>query len=305
MPVNIPDELPAADTLKKENIFVMTRSRAIHQDIRPLNILILNLMPLKIDTETHLLRVLSNSPLQVEVTLLQTTTHTPQNTSQHHLKTFYSTFEEIRNDKFDGMIFTGAPVEHLDFEEVDYWKEIRTIMDWAKHHVTSSLFICWAAQAGLFHYYNVPKYHLPKKMFGVFEHRLNRPLEPIVRGFDEVFVAPHSRHTEIRREDILKQPELQLVAESEKAGVYIVASKSGKQIFVTGHAEYDPLTLKGEYERDKSRGMDIEVPENYFPDNDPRRFPMVRWKSHAHLLFSNWLNYYVYQITPFKIEDIS
>ncbi len=304
MPVNIPDELPAAETLQRENIFLMTHSRAIHQDIRPLKIVILNLMPLKIDTETHLLRVLSNSPLQVEVKLLQTRTHTSKTTSQDHLKTFYSKFEDIQNEKFDGMIFTGAPVEHLDFEEVDYWDEIKDIMEWAKHHVTSSMFICWAAQAGLYYHYEIPKYHLPKKMFGVFEHKLNEPREPIVRGFDEVFVAPHSRHTEIRREDILKRPELLLIAESEKAGVYIVASRNGKQIFVTGHAEYDPLTLKNEYERDLKKGMEIEVPENYFPDNDPKRFPIVRWKSHAHLLFSNWLNYYVYQITPFEINDI-
>lgn len=202
------------------------------------------------------------------------------------------------------MIFTGAPVEHLEFEEVDYWNEIKEIMEWAGHHVTSSMFICWAAQAGLYYHYNIPKYHLPKKMFGVFEHSLNEPREPIVRGFDEKFVAPHSHHTEIRREDILKRPELLLISESEKAGVYIVGSRDGRQIFVTGHGEYDPLTLKNEYERDLEKGMEIEVPENYFPDNDPKRFPIVRWKSHAHLLFSNWLNYYVYQNTPFEITDI-
>lgn len=305
MPVNIPDELPAAETLQKENIFIMNKSRAMHQDIRPLKIAILNLMPLKIDTETHLLRVLSNSPLQVEVTLLQTTTHTSKNTSQKHLQTFYNTFDGIKNEKFDGMIFTGAPVEHLEFEDVDYWNEITEIMTWAENHVTSSLFICWAAQAGLYHHYNIPKYHLSKKMFGVFEHRINKPREPIVRGFDELFVAPHSRHTEIRREDILAVPDLALIAESDNAGVYIVASKNGKQVFVTGHAEYDPLTLKNEYDRDKKKGQNIDVPENYFPNDDPRQFPIVRWKSHAHLLFSNWLNYYVYQMTPFQIDEIS
>ena len=302
MPVNIPDELPALEVLNKENIFVMTNSRAVSQDIRPLKIAILNLMPLKIDTETHLLRVLSNSPLQVEVTFLQTKTYTSKNTPQEHLKTFYGTFEDIKNKKFDGMIFTGAPVEHLEFEDVAYWEEITEIMDWAAKNVTSTLYICWAAQAGLYYHYKVPKYHLSEKMFGVFEHRVNEPREPIVRGFDDVFVAPHSRFTEIRREDILKIPELSLIAESEKAGVYIVVSKSGRQIFVAGHAEYDPLTLKSEYERDIKKGMEIKVPENYYPNDDPKRFPIARWKSHAHLLFSNWLNYYVYQTTPFDLD---
>jgi homoserine O-succinyltransferase len=304
MPLNIPDTLPAVQVLEKENIFVMNETRAIHQDIRPLRIVLLNLMPLKIKTETHLLRLLSNSPLQVEVVLLHTVNHTSKNTPKDHLKTFYKTYEEIKENKFDGMIITGAPVELLEFEDVDYWGELQQIMDWTKSHVTSTMFICWGAQAGLYHFYNVPKYTIDKKMFGVFRHSVTNSKIPLIRGFDEEFDAPHSRHTEIRSEDVLKHKELVMVSESEEAGVYIVMAKSGRQIFVTGHSEYDPSTLKEEYERDIAKGMDIEVPKNYFPENDPSKTPRVRWKSHANLLFANWLNYYVYQATPYNLEEI-
>ena len=305
MPINIPDKLPAAEVLRRENIFVMTETQAIHQDIRPLKLGILNLMPLKIDTEVQLLRVLSNSPLQIEVQLLKTKTYTSKNTSAEHLDSFYKTFEEIEHGKYDGLIITGAPVEHIDFEEVDYWNEMKQIMDWAVHSATSTLYICWAAQAGLYHHYGIPKYDLEDKMFGVFKHRVNNPVLPLVRGFDDIFVAPHSRHTEIRREDILEVPALEIVSESQKAGVYIVGSRDSKQIFVTGHSEYEPHTLLNEYERDKSRGMNIKVPENYFPDDDPSKPPMVNWRSHSSLLYSNWLNYYVYQATPYNRELIS
>jgi homoserine O-succinyltransferase len=304
MPLNIPDRLPAVGILQEENIFVMDETSAIHQDIRPLRIVILNLMPIKTTTETHILRLLSNSPLQVEVTLLHTIEHVSKNTSVEHLQSFYKTFQQIRSQKFDGMIITGAPIEHLEFEEVDYWEELKEIMDWAAHHVTSTMFICWGAQAGLYHYYKVPKYHLPKKMFGVFTHHVNNPKIPLVRGFDEDFLAPHSRHTEVRRSDIVKVPELEIVSESERAGIYIVKNKGGRQIFVTGHSEYDPETLKEEYERDLKKGMPIEIPFNYYPDNDPSKPPVARWKAHANLLYYNWLNYYVYQLTPFNINEI-
>jgi homoserine O-succinyltransferase/O-acetyltransferase len=304
MPLNIPDQLPAIEILQEENIFVMRETAAIHQDIRPLRIVILNLMPVKTTTETHILRLLSNSPLQVEVTLLHTHDHISKNTSTDHLKSFYKTFKQIRNQKFDGMIITGAPIEHLNFEEVDYWDELREIMDWTVHHVTSTMFICWGAQAGLYHFYNVPKYPLPKKMFGVFTHQVNNPKIPLVRGFDEEFLAPHSRHTEVRRTDIEKIQELILVSESEVAGVYMVMTRGGRQIFITGHSEYDPNTLKDEYERDIRKGLSIEVPVNYYPGNDPSRPPLARWKSHANLLYYNWLNYYVYQITPYNINEI-
>lgn len=304
MPLNIPDQLPAIEILQEENIFVMRETAAIHQDIRPLRIVILNLMPVKTTTETHILRLLSNSPLQVEVTLLHTINHVSKNTSIEHLKSFYKTFKQIRNQKFDGMIITGAPIEHLEFEQVDYWEELKEIMDWVKHHVTSTMFICWGAQAGLYHYYGIPKYPLPKKMFGVFAHQVNNPTIPLVRGFDEEFFAPHSRHTEVRKSDIVNIPELELVCESTEAGVYMVMTKEGRQIFVTGHSEYDPDTLKNEYERDLKKGLPIELPVNYFRDNDPSKPPMSRWKSHANLLYYNWLNYYVYQITPFNINDI-
>jgi homoserine O-succinyltransferase/O-acetyltransferase len=304
MPLNIPDKLPAVEILQEENIFVMRETTAIHQDIRPLRIVILNLMPVKTTTETHILRLLSNSPLQVEVTLLHTHDHVSKNTSIEHLKSFYKTFKQIRSLKYDGMIITGAPIEHLEFEEVDYWEELKEIMDWTQHHVTSTMFICWGAQAGLYHFYKIPKYPLPKKMFGVFAHTVNNPRIPLVRGFDEEFFAPHSRHTEIRRKDIEKIRDLEIVSESAEAGIYIVKTKGGRQIFVTGHSEYDPNTLKEEYFRDLNKGLPIEIPKNYFLNNDPDKPPMARWKSHANLLYYNWLNYYVYQITPYNINDI-
>jgi len=304
MPLNIPDQLPAIEILQEENIFVMRETTAIHQDIRPLRIAVLNLMPVKTTTETHILRLLSNSPLQVEITLLHTREHVSKHTSIEHLQSFYKTFDQIRDQKFDGMIITGAPIEHLEFEEVDYWQELKEIMDWVLHHVTSTMFICWGAQAGLYHYFGIPKYPLPKKMFGVFTHTVNNPKIPLVRGFDEEFLAPHSRHTEIRRSDIEKVPDLEIVSESPEAGVYMVKNKRGRMIFITGHSEYDPETLKAEYERDLKKGLPIEVPVNYFPNDDPSKFPKVRWKSHANLLYYNWLNYYVYQATPYNINEI-
>jgi len=304
MPLNIPDKLPATEILERENIFFMRETTAIHQDIRPLKVVILNLMPLKIATEAHILRLLSNTPLQVEIILMHPENHVSKNTPAEHLETFYKTFSQIEDQKFDGMIITGAPIEHLEFEEVNYWNELQRIMDWTRSHVTSTMFICWGAQAGLYHFYNVPKYNLPRKMFGVFDHTVNNPLIPLIRGFDEIFQAPHSRNTEIRRSDIEKIDDLEIVSESEDAGVFIVIAKSGRQIFVTGHAEYDPTTLKEEYERDIKKGIDIDVPKNYFRHNDPSNMPKVSWKSHANLLFSNWLNYYVYQMTPYNIEDI-
>jgi len=302
MPLNIPDNLPAADILRNENIFVMNKTRAIHQDIRPQEIVILNLMPNKTTTETHLLRMLSNTPLQLEVILVHPQTHNSKNTPQEHLDSFYKTFDLIKDRNFDGLIITGAPIEHLDFEEVDYWDEMKKIMDWAESHVTSTLFICWAAQAGLYHHYKVPKYPLAKKMFGVFRHRINTPKLPIVRGFDDDFLAPHSRHTEVRHSDIELITDLDIVAESEDAGIYLVASKDGKRLFVTGHSEYDPHTLRDEYLRDLGKGMAIEKPKNYFMNDDPLLEPIVRWKSHANLLYSNWLNYYVYQVTPYILN---
>jgi len=302
MPINVPDKLPAIEVLKEENIFVMQETRAVHQDIRPLRILILNLMPVKITTETHLLRMLSNNPLQIEITLMHTMTHTSKNTPVEHLKTFYKTFDQVKEKKFDGFIITGAPVEHMEFEEVDYWKELTEIMDWSAAHVTSTLYICWAAQAGLYYFYGIPKYPLSEKMFGVFRHKINNPKIPLVRGFDDEFLAPHSRHTEIRRTDIEKIHDLEIVSESDKAGVYIVVSKDGRKVFVTGHSEYDPYTLRDEYLRDKKKGLPIHVPENYFPNDDPSKEPLVYWRSHANLLFSNWLNYYVYQVTPYILN---
>ncbi|MDR1672811.1 MAG: homoserine O-succinyltransferase [Bacteroidales bacterium] len=302
MPVNIPDNLPAADILREENIFVMTESRALHQDIRPLRLLLLNLMPVKITTETHLLRMLSNTPLQVEITLINTLSHLSTHTPIEHLRTFYKTFEDVRHKRFDGLIITGAPVEMLDFEEVDYWDELTHIMDWATRNVTSTLYICWSAQAGLYHHYGVPKYVLQNKQFGIFSHILNNQKAPIVRGFDDEFLAPHSRHTEVRRDDIQKVPQLEIVAESPLAGVYLIRDLASRRIFVTGHSEYDAFTLKSEYERDRAKGMDIRIPFNYFPNDDPSQTPRMRWKSHANLLFSNWLNYYVYQETPYDID---
>ncbi len=305
MPIRIPVNLPAREILLRENVFVMDEERADHQDIRPLKIAILNLMPTKIATETQLLRLLGNSPLQVEITLMRTSSHQSKNTPEEHLLTFYQTFDELCHLKFDGLIITGAPVEHLDFEEVDYWKELTEIIDWSCSHVTSTFFICWGAQAGLYHQYGIPKYPLPQKMFGVFEHQVLRNHIPLLRGFDDVFYAPHSRHTEIRREDIQKVPDLEIVAESPLAGIYIVMRRDGRQIFVTGHSEYDPLTLQAEYERDVRLGKLIHIPLNYYPDNDPARQPVVRWRGHSNLLFANWLNYYVYQVTPFNLDDLA
>lgn len=304
MPIRIPDNLPAAEILTNENIFIMTENRASHQDIRPLEIVILNLMPTKIVTETQLLRLIGNSPLQVNVTLLRMRSHTSKNTSEEHLATFYKTFDDIREGRFDGLIITGAPVEQMDFEEVNYWEELKAIMDWSKHNVFATLHICWAAQAGLYHHYGIPKYPLDQKMFGVFPHTVNIRNIKLLRGFDDVFYAPHSRHTEVRRKDIEKVPELMILSESPEAGVYIVQSRDGRQTFVTGHSEYDPLTLKAEYDRDIGRGLDIQVPRNYYPDDDPQKIPVVRWRGHANLLFCNWLNYYVYQETPYNLNDL-
>nr|WP_320000402.1 homoserine O-succinyltransferase [uncultured Draconibacterium sp.] len=305
MPLNINDKLPAIEILREENIFVIDSSRASHQDIRPLKIVILNLMPLKISTETDLLRLLSNSPLQIEIDFLKIKGHTPKNTPSEHMSEFYDTFDELKNKKYDGMIITGAPVEQLEFEDVTYWDEMKEILDWAEHNVTSSLFICWAAQAALFHYYKVSKYPLNKKMFGVFEHHLTDNTLPIFRGFDDVFFIPHSRHTEIRKEDIGKVDELKVISYSDEAGVSIVKAKNGRQLFVTGHCEYSRNTLGGEYKRDKAKNLPIEIPKNYYPDNDSSKIPVMRWKSTANLLFSNWLNYYVYQETPYDLEQIS
>ena len=304
MPIKIPDNLPATEVLTNENIFVMGEEQAYHQDIRPLRIAIFNIMPTKITTETQLLRLIGNTPLQVEAVLVHPKTHTSKHTPEAHLMTFYKTFDDICNSKFDGMIITGAPVEHLDFDEVNYWDELKEIMEWQVHNVTSTLHICWGAQAGLFYHYGVPKYKTEKKVFGVFKHHICKKNTILLRGFDDEFYVPHSRHTEVRREDIEKVENLEILSESDEAGVYIVVSKDGKQVFVTGHSEYDPLTLKAEYERDKARGLDIDIPKNYFPDDDPTKQPVVKWRSHDNLLFSNWLNYYVYQQTPYDINSI-
>jgi len=305
MPIKIQADLPAAATLESENVFVMTHERAEVQDIRPLKIAILNLMPTKVETETQLLRVLSNTPLQADVTLLHMASHLSKNTPATYLETFYKTFEEIRNEKFDGMIITGAPVERLDFEKVDYWDELCEIMAWSRKNVYSTLHICWGAQAGLYYHYGVPKHPLPQKISGIFRHRVLRPLHPLVRGFDDDFWAPHSRYTEVRREDIEKCPELEILTESDVAGVHLIAAKNGRQIFVTGHEEYDRNTLKEEYLRDVKKGLRPPMPRNYFPDDDPRQEPPFVWRSHAFLLFSNWLNYFVYQNTPYEIGRIS
>ena len=301
MPIKIPNELPAVEILTKENIFIMDEHRAIRQDIRELKIVILNLMPIKQVTETQLLRLLGNTPLQIEITLLHPKTHVSKNTSQDYLLTFYKTFDEIKDEKFDGMIITGAPIEHLPFEEVTYWEELTQIMEWSKIHVTSTFHICWGAQAGLYYHYGIPKYPLSEKMFGIFPHTLENPQVKLLRGFDDQFDVPQSRHTEVRREDIEKVHQLDLLSTSEEAGVYLVISKDRKQIFVTGHSEYDPLTLKEEYERDRKKGLDIQIPKHYFPQDDPTKYPVVRWRGHANLLFSNWLNYYVYQETPYYL----
>lgn len=305
MPVIIPDTLPAKEILAGENIFVMGEDRAVHQDIRPLKIAILNLMPTKISTETQLLRLIGNSPLQVEITLLRTATHESKNTSEEHMLAFYQTIYDVEDQRFDGLIITGAPVEHLPFEEVDYWEELKYIMEWRKHHAFSTFYICWGAQAGLYYNYGVPKYPLPEKMFGVFPHHLNYENIPLFRGFDDIFYAPHSRHTEIRREDILQVPEVELLSESDESGVYIVGSKDGREIFVTGHSEYDPLTLKAEYDRDVRANLPIKIPRNYYPNDDPTRTPQVRWRGHANLLYVNWLNYYVYQETPYDLRRLN
>ncbi|MDX9870922.1 MAG: homoserine O-succinyltransferase [Clostridia bacterium] len=304
MPIKIPDNLPTMKTLTDENIFVMGEDRAAHQDIRPLEIVILNLMPTKLVTETQILRLLGNSPLQVNITLLHPKTHVSKNTPQEHLIKFYKTFDCIKHQRFDGLIITGAPVEQMPYKEVDFWHELTDILDWADRQVFSSLFVCWGAQAALYYYYGVPKYQLDTKMFGVFTHYVNKKHVKLLRGFDDEFYVPHSRHTEVRRKDIEKVKEVEILSESPGAGVYIAASKDNKRIFVTGHSEYDPLTLHGEYERDVNKGLPIAVPQNYYPDNDPTREPLVKWRSHANLLFSNWLNYYVYQETPFDLKEI-
>jgi len=304
MPVNIPDKLPAIEQLKRENIFVMDSLQASMQDIRPLKIAILNLMPLKITTETDLIRLLSNSPLQIEIDFIKIKGHTSKNTPIEHMIAFYKNFDKIKDQKYDGMIITGAPVEQFEYEDVSYWPEITKIFDWARTHVTSTFYICWAAQAGLYHFYDIPKYQLDQKKFGVFEHTLNDPLNSIFRGFDDVFYAPHSRHTEIKREDIEECPDLTILSESEEAGVYMVMARNGREFFITGHSEYAPNTLDQEYKRDIAKGASIEVPQNYYRDNDPKKAPLVRWRGHANLLFSNWLNYFVYQATPFNAQDI-
>ena len=304
MPINVKSGLPAVKTLSDEGIFVMTDERARHQDIRPLHIGILNLMPTKIETETQLLRLIGNSPIQIEIVLLHPKSHVAKNTPAEHLKTFYYTFDDIKDSKLDGLIITGAPVEHLAFEEVDYWDELVEIMEWSKSNVYSTFHICWGAQAGLYYHYGVPKHLLKKKMFGVFRHTLNDHTKQLTRGFDDVFYAPHSRHTGIRREDILARPELKIISESDQAGIYIVTAKKGRQVFVTGHSEYEPLTLKREYERDRAKGLDIDVPCNYFPGGNPTKAPIVRWRGHATLLYNNWLNYYVYQQTPYDLQKI-
>ena len=304
MPLRLPDKLPAIELLKKENIFVMNDSRATSQDIRPLRIVILNLMPLKITTETDLVRLLSNTPLQMEIYFMKLKSHTSKNTPIEHMMMFYKDFDVLEKEKFDGMIITGAPIEHLEFEDVEYWNEISKIFAWANTHVTSTMYICWAAQAGLYYHYGVPKYQLPKKMFGIFQQHTLQPQIPLFRGFDDVFYMPHSRHTEVRREDIEKHKELEIVAESPESGVSIVMARGGRQIFVTGHMEYSPYTLDSEYRRDLGKRDDVDMPKNYYRDNDPQKAPNVTWRAHANLLFSNWINYYIYQETPFNIEEI-
>lgn len=302
MPINVPDQLPAISLLQKENIFIMDESRASHQDIRPLKIVIVNLMPIKITTETDLIRLLSNTPLQVEVDFLKMKGHQSKNTSASHMKAFYKTFDQLKTTNYDGMIFTGAPVEMLPFEDVTYWKELTEIFDWSKKHVTSSMFICWAAQAGLYHFYGVPKYLLDKKMFGVFMHYNLNEMVPIVRGFDDEYFVPHSRHTEIREADVLKVPELNIISKSDDSGVNMIMSEDGSQFFITGHSEYSRYTLDVEYKRDLRKKLPIELPRNYYPENDPQKEPLMRWRGHANLLIYNWLNYYVYQETPYNLN---
>lgn len=303
MPIKIQGDLPVKEILEKENIFVMDESRASHQDIRPIQILILNLMPLKEETELQLLRSLSNTPLQVDVTFMAVQSHEAKNTSMSHLNKFYEKFEDIKNRYFDGLIITGAPVEQMEYEEVDYWEELCEIFEWANTHVTSTLHLCWGAQAGLYYYYGLPKYMLPKKMFGVYRHRVMNRKVPLVRGFDDYFMAPHSRHTEVRAEDIRSVKELTILAESEEAGVFLAIADAGKRIFVMGHPEYDRITLDKEYKRDKEKGLPIEMPVNYYPDDDETKKPNLQWRSHGNILYSNWLNYYVYQNTPYEFID--
>ena len=304
MPLRLPDRLPAIDILKNENIFVMDDSRAHAQDIRPLRIVILNLMPLKITTETDLVRLLSNTPLQMDINFMKLKSHTPKNTPIEHMMMFYRDFESMRSEKFDGMIVTGAPVETMDYEDVTYWDEIVDIFNWARTHVTSTLYICWAAQAGLYHYYGVPKYPLEKKMFGIFSQHALQPRLPIFRGFDDCFMMPHSRHTEVRRDDILIHPELSLIAESEDSGVSIVMARGGREFYITGHLEYAPNTLDNEYKRDFGVRDDVDLPRNYYRNNDPSQPPLVSWRAHANLFYNNWINYYVYQETPYDINKI-
>ncbi len=304
MPIRISSELPAFKTLMNENIFVMAQDRAEHQDIRPLKVVILNIMPKKIETESQLLRLLSNTPLQVDVDLLHVASHVSKNTSLNHLAAFYKTFDEIKDSRYDGMIITGAPVELLDYEEVDYWDEICKIMDWSTTHVFSTLHICWAAQAGLYHHFGIPKYPLERKMFGIFPHKAEVENCQLLRGFDDIFLVPHSRNTEIRREDIEKNNQLEILTSSDFSGVHIVANKNGRQYFITGHSEYDRDTIANEYFRDKDKGIDIQIPYNYFPDDDPTKSPEFSWRCTANLMFSNWLNYCVYQLTPFDLEEL-
>ncbi|APM39025.1 homoserine O-acetyltransferase MetA [Clostridium kluyveri] len=304
MPIKIKDDLPAVEILNSENIFIMPENVAFHQDIRPLKIAILNLMPIKITTEVQLLRLIGNTALQIEVELLHLKTHVCKNTSEEYLTNFYRTFDEIKNEKFDGLIITGAPIEQLEFSKVNYWEELKEIMEWSKYHVYSTLHICWGAQAGLYYHYGIPKYILKEKLFGVFKHEVTEEKEKLVRGFDDEFYVPHSRYTEVKKEDIEKVKELTILAQSKEAGVYLILDNKGRRIFVTGHSEYDPFTLKDEYMRDISKGEHIKIPKNYFPDDNPDKKPVVKWRSHADLLFSNWLNYYVYQETPYDLSEM-
>ena len=305
MPIKIPNSLPATETLLSENIFVITETRALTQDIRPLKIALLNLMPTKIATETQLARLLGNTPLQVELDLIQLRSHVTRNTSQEHMLAFYKPFDQIRGEKYDGMIITGAPVERMEFEQVDYWRELCEVMEWTKTHVTSTFHICWGAQAALYYHYGIEKHDMGKKLFGVYPHYKEHKRSMLLRGFDDVFMVPQSRYTTIRREDVLQAPELKILASSREGGIYALATKLGRQIFITGHSEYDGDTLKNEYLRDQAAGLDTPVPVNYFPEDDPTREPNVTWRSHANLLYSNWLNYYVYQTTPYDISTIS
>ena len=304
MPIKVPNGLPAIQTLQEENIFVMTENRATTQDIRPLKIMLLHLMPTKIDTETQLSRLLGNTPLQVELTLVRTKSHESRNTPEEHMLAFYQEFDDVRQHNFDGLIITGAPVEHLPFEEVDYWQELCTIMEWSKTHVHSTFHICWGAQAGLYYHFGIGKQPLPEKMFGVFPHKRDYEKSILLRGFDEVFMVPHSRHTTIDRAEIEAEPQLRILASSEEAGVYAIATRNGRQIFITGHSEYDALTLEREYKRDVAAGKTINVPKNYYPGDDPSKTPIVSWRSHANLLYCNWLNYFVYQTTPYNLDEL-